>query len=775
MRQEQKSTKEYPLWSVKEDAQRPERNLSTESLFCVGNGYMMARGYTEEPFHGDELESNRGTYIAGVFDTHPTGIYDMVNTPAFFGVNVAINGKPMRLTEESIEDYDRTLDMKRGVLSRSFTYTNAEGHKTRFSSVRFISMDDRHIACQRVELTPLNYHGTIDLIAGIDGRTYNIKWIGKTGIDDPEKIYHLKELANLPMEDCRGGALHVETIHTKIKIGYCYVLETKGVESSKVQCHHAGVKNEYSLVFDVEEGRTLALTKYKGVYTSRDGVDEMEASRKAALRAGEMGFDGLLSRHESAWEDKWRQCDIEIDGPSSDQQGVRFSIFQMIQSNSECDSRVNIGARGLSGERYRGNAFWDTEIYMLPFFIHTNPRAAANLLRYRYLMLDGARHKAKRYLCKGAMYPWMSSFDGTEQCPVEEWSDFEIHITADIAYAIGNYWNATGDEQFIIDCGAEMLIETARFWASRVTWSERRGKFVLTHVIGPDEFCGRSCNSTYINMLVVHNLQLALKAIDLLKERGEWQVLADKLSFDETKEITRWKDICDKIHVNFDHDRNLYLEDDTFDDLMPLDIAPYRAMGGKGQESVPHTVWLQSQVVKQADVILLMYLLSERFTREQKQAAWDYYEPKTLHSSSLSHCAHSIMASELGIDDIAVDYYRRSARLDIDDVHLNTAFGLHTAAAGGSWQVIVNGFAGMRLSEDRISFAPRLPEEWNSLKFNIFYRKYNLAIQIFREETRINVSGAEGLPKAYLELNGIEYELMDGQEIVTKSKTAVLI
>ena len=756
--------KNYPVWNITQTGFDPKQNLSKETLFSVGNGYMAARAYMEEPYEGDYNTTHRGTYMAGVFDGLPADheLFDMVNMPGYFECEVILNGEKMRVTPDNAAEFQRDLDMKKGTYTRSFIYTSAAGEKTKFTAIRFASLHDVHIAAQRIEIVPLNWNGTIELHPGVKGDTFNFKFIGKTAVTSPEKVFHLRALENAALEESGAALLHMETLTTKMRIAYASQFSFAGAPAARFISEN--LTQKFICKADAKENSPLVMEKIICVYTSRDCDNEKTAALNALPAAMKKGFAGLLNEHAAAWEKKWAQIDVQIDGPDLDQQAVRFNMFQLIQSNAENDPRVNIAPRGLFGERYRGGAFWDTEIYMSPFFELTNPPAAANLVKYRYYGLAGAKAKAEKYLFKGAMYPWVSCHGGTEQCPGEEFKFYEIHVTADVARGVTHYWDTTGDDDFIISYGAEILIETARFWVSRSSWSRRRQKYVIMHVIGPDEFCGRNGNNTFTNMMVLENFKGALKSIELLKKKNAWDSLKKNLNFDESTEMAKWRDIIEKMYINYCPEEKLYLQDDDFDDLPELDVMPYRAMGGAGQESIPHSCWEMHKVVKQADVILLMFLLSDKFTDEEKTAAWNYYEHRTLHSSSLSYAVYSIMAAELGKEEIAVDYYRRSARLDIDDTHNNTGHGLHTPAGGGSWQVILSGFGGLRVLEDRLLFKPKLPAIWNGLKFKIKYRGWDLAVNIRKEKMTVNVSG-NGLSGAKLDINGKITELSAGAEI----------
>jgi kojibiose phosphorylase len=750
-------SQDYPVWDIIQTGFDPKRNLSRETLFSVGNGYMAARAYMDEPYAGDCNTTHRGTYMAGIFDDIPgePGIYEMCNTPCFFECEIILNGKPLRVTPDNVADWTYALDMKGGVMTRSFVCTAADGKKTRIKSTRFISLDNVHVAAQRIEIVPENWSGPIELHPGIHGKTFNFKFIGKTSVSDPLPIYHFQTLENRALDAGNAALLHVETNTSKMRIAYATQFRLGG---STGEFSADGLSHKFICNGAVKEGEALVFEKVVCVYTSRDCDDERAAALCLLPAVADAGFNGLLENHKDAWAKKWEQIDVLIDGPDLDQQAVRFNMFQLIQSNSEHDPKVNIPPRGLFGERYRGNAFWDTESYMLPFFELTNPQAAANLLSYRYHGLDGARAKAKKYLFNGAMFPWMSCHDGTEQCLDKDFAFYEIHITADVAFGVWHYWMTTGDDAFMVRQGAELLIETARFWASRVSWSAQKQQYVIMHVIGPDEFCGRNGNNTFTNRMAVQNFKAALDAIELLRAKDAWSTLKAKIGFDET-EADQWREIIEKMYVHYRTDQKLYMQDDDFDDLPELDVMPYRAMGGAGQESIPHPCWEMHKVVKQADVILLMVLLSDDFTLEEKKAAWEYYEHRTLHSSSLSYAIHSILAAELGLEEIAIDYYRRSARLDIDDTHNNTGHGLHTPAAGGSWQVVIAGFGGLRVLEDRLVLCPKLPSIWNGLRFKVCYRGWTLSVHIQKGKTAVQAEG-NGMRGAVLELNGKRFEIM---------------
>jgi kojibiose phosphorylase len=452
------------------------------------------------------------------------------------------------------------------------------------------------------------------------------------------------------------------------------------------------------------------------------------------------GSEQIFLDHIIAWNEKWDTSDIRITGDDLAQKSLRFNIFHLIQSANPNDQQVSVAAKALHGDGYRGHVFWDTEIFMVPFYIYTDPKSARSLLMYRYHSLDSARENARINGYLGAQFPWESADTGEEVTPKEMgdlirgyrgkvWTgEEENHIVADIAYEIDHYFLVTDDDEFFILYGAEIVIETARFWASRVDFDQEKRMYVINKVIGPDEYHEHVNNSVFTNLMARWNLNRALEYIEKMKKSypNDWGNLKRKINLEEG-ELGKWKDVIDRIFIPYDEQTGLYeefecyfnLEDPKFPEnnihLIPMELER-RAK--------------ETTIVKQADVILLQYLLSSHFSQKSKKLNFNYYEPRTTHRSSLSPSTHAIISAELGYHDKSYQYFMKSARIDLDDLGKNTTEGIHAAALGGTWQAVINGFAGMRIRDGKLAFNPHLPEKWQKMEFKIKWRGETVDISI---------------------------------------------
>jgi len=748
---------EHLPWQVVEKPYQPRENIYWETVCTLGNGYMGSRGRLEEGFPA-EMETYPGTYIAGVFDNFEGHLVELVNVPDFFNARIWVGGAEMSLSRGKVSDYSRTLDMRNGFLERKFTWTGPGGKKTSFSFARFLSLANPHLACLRVRATPLNHSLPIRMVTVLDGTAYNRKqrdWPPLKTIIRNEHLDHIGA-------GCwtRGGVwLHARTKTTGVHIFECAKLAFMG--NPVVKGRVEGARAVQEMVFRPGRDGKAGFDKLVAVYTSRDAKPGKlkGLALHASLRAFRQGFDSLLEEHSVRWHSRWESADIRIDGDPGAQQGIRFNLFQLASANSRDDSGVNLAAKLLSHTRYKGNCFWDTEIFMFPFFVFTDPHAARNLIKYRYRMLPAARKRAREHWLKGAMYPWMSAHDGSEQCDSWEYGECEIHITADVAHAFDQYLRATGDEDFFVKCAAEVYIETARFWAGRVAWNPRRGRYTILSVKGPDEYCSITNNNMFTNYMACRNLELAGEAVAGMRQRHprEWRRLAAKLGF-RTAEAAKWRDIRKKMFFNWDRKRDLLIQDDTFLDKEVDDLNKYSGRKKPLVEIMPYERIMRVRLLRQTDVVLLQYLLNDEFTRRQKLAAYRYYEPMTTHDSSLSYNTHSIMAADLGMREAAYEYFRKSCRLDLDDELGTAKSGIHGASLGGTWQTVVMGFGGMRVGKGGLlSFRPLLPAGWEGLSFQVAFRGRTIAVDITKGGTELRLLG--GPPLAVL-LDGKRVELV---------------
>lgn len=713
-------------WIVKQERYQPEREDFYESIFSLGNGYMGVRGFLEEqPEIGP---SQTCTYIAGIYDYLKSEITDMVNTPNFSSSRITLNGEQFNYMAGKIIEFTRYLNLKEGSLTKSFIWEDKNGSKTKIETIRFLSIDNRHIGAMRYKVVPLNYSGTLTFETAIDANVVNNPISDDQLKKNTDYVDFLQELERGMAE---GGAnfILLKTAGTEYRICEALSFNCFSVDPAEKFEKDSVSRQRYiaeKIEINMQQGKTYTLDKLVAVVTSRDGLetDIREATLNYVTDAGKSGFDVLYENNRKAWEKKWDIADIVIEGDEKTQLAIRFNIFQLIQGNAEDDPNISIGARSIFHGRYKGCYFWDTEIFMFPFYVYTNPKAARNLLLYRYHTLWGAEENARRLSVEGAKFAWMCTTNGLEQCETWDTGCCEIHINADVAYAIDQYCKVSGDVEFIRDHGTEIYIKTARYWKSRFTYNAEKNRYNMLFVKGPNEYGGVTENNTYTTIMAINNLKLAMDAVEMMKNQfaPEWDELKEKTGFEDS-EMEVWKDIAQNAIVNYDPHRNLYLEDDNFLKLEPLSIGEFKTDDTPLYHKLSFDRLQRYMVLKQADVILLMTLLPQLFTEEEKKAAWEFYEPITLHDSTLSFGTHALFAARLGLKEKAVEYFYKSLRLDLDDVMWNTGKeGLHFASFGATWQAVVNGFAGLELGENGLNFSPNLPEAWKSLSFKLIYR-----------------------------------------------------
>lgn len=723
-------------WEIKAFDNRPENKDFYESIFSTGNGYMGVRGY--QPQGHKKNAAERSTFLAGFFEYIRPGITDMVNQPDFSSSHLVLNGIDIETMEK--EDYSETLNMKDGTLSWEYTVTDGEGRKTRIEILRFLSMADVHGAVIRFSMTPINYDGDMVLETGIEGGVQNLP-ISDNQLDNNMEFVSLWGDIHTHSEGISGGLLAKTKTSARVTaMEYRLSLyEIRGIKKDRELNNTAsvGISDDWNVKavsasdytgatvkMHIKQGNTYIVDKFISVYSYRDANNPEKYASKEADRFLTLGFYKMLSDNRQAWQQIWSIADIKLDASEELQGAVRYNIFQLIQNDPAKDPKASIGARGLIHGRYKGCYFWDTEIFMLPFFLYTNPEAAKNLLLYRYNTLEDAIESAKRFTLKGARYSWMASDTGFEQCETWDTGCCEIHITADIAYAIGRYIDVTGDMMFLRDYGSEMFIQTARYWASRFTYDEEKDQYNLLFVKGPDEYCGVTTNNFYTVKMAVHNLELALNAIEFMEEKYpcDWTLLKNKTHYD-SKEALKWKDIISKAVTLYDEERNLWIQDETFERLEPIDISLQKDENSPLYYKVNYDRLQRYQALKQPDVLMLMTLFGDEFPTSQQQVAWDYYEPKTLHDSTLSYGIHGLIAARLGLSKDAERYFNKSVFLDLKNVMKNTGReGVHMAALGASWQALVFGFAGIWADEKGITCNPHLPKSIRKMEFHIQYK-----------------------------------------------------
>ncbi|HEU5014407.1 MAG TPA: glycosyl hydrolase family 65 protein [Roseiflexaceae bacterium] len=718
-------------WHLEARGYDPATELMIESVFALVNGYSGTRAALEE---GDDV-SYPALYVAGIFNTPAAPqadelqdpIPELVRAPDWSRIRIVAEGQELQIGHVELLEQRRVLDMQRGVLLRAWRVRDAAGRVTRLRSLRFASLDNRHVFGQQLALTPENYSGTIMLEASVNGNVRN-----------ENKTQHL---ALVGAHTIAGGvALTMRTLQSGYVLSFVTNATLSGANMTSVAPFVEEARVGQRWTWQAEQGQTYTLDKRVVVYTSRDVDDPLAAASDQLATLG--STVELLAAHEAAWAARWQASDAVITGSEERQQQARWAIYQLIGAANPDDEQASIGARSITGERYRGHIFWDNETFVWPFYPYTDPQAARALLMYRYHRLDGARRKAQALGYRGALFPWESTDTGEETTPpfinvpgrgvqpVLTGSE-EHHLAADIAYAVAQYRQATGDERFFLDYGAEMLLEIARFWASRVEKDEH-GRYHILKVIGPDEYHESVDDNAYTNMMAQWTLRCGLEAADELRASfpERWQALAARLGI-EQRELDTWQAVADNIVTGFDPATRLFEQFDGYYKLREVDLTGHstaeKTMDIKlGWEEIQRT-----QVIKQSDVVMLLFLLWEQFTPDVREKNFRFYEPRTAHDSSLSPSFHALVAARLGDLPMAERYLHQAATIDLDFTRkgwAGAAGGVHIAAIGGIWQALAFGFLGMEPTDEGVRFRPHIPAHWGALQMMIQWRGSQLRV-----------------------------------------------
>jgi trehalose/maltose hydrolase-like predicted phosphorylase len=674
-------------WFLVEEGFTLAREHEVESLFAIGNGYVGSRASLAERC----ALSSPATFVAGAFGLEETGSsLGLRQVADWTHLSATIDGNSLQLDRGVCLEHRRILDLRQGILWRHWRHQDECGRVTRLEELRLASLADRHLLVQSVTLTAENYSGSVGLDATPTGA--------------------LLQLA-------KGGLT--------IAMGLCIrlVRPLAGTfDSSELP----------SCQLHVKQGETIRLDRVAAVYRSSDAEDPIGAARTHAQRAID-DIGATIAVHKEAWVARWHASDVRIEGDTDAQRVLRFAIYHLTSAANPEDDRVSIGARGLSGLAYKGHVFWDTDIFMLPFYTLTYPEAARALVMYRYHTLPGARAKAARFGYRGALYAWESADNGDEVTPPYVVApdgeviriltgDQEQHISADVAFAVWNYWQATDDEAFLVSAGAEILIETARFWASRAIRGDDR-RYHIRGVIGPDEYHEAVDDDAYTNGLAQWNLEVAEEITRLLEERcpAEWRRLSRRLAL-EREETQRWLRVAADLYTGFDEHTGLFEQFQGYFGLEEIELSAFQARTAPidvllGRERVS-----RSKIIKQPDVVMMIHLFWDRFPPEVRTVNFDYYEPRCAHGSSLSPAIHALVAARLGRIALAERYLRQAAQIDLANNMGNSAGGIHAATMGGLWQAAVFGCADLHLGQRGPATRQCLPPGWRSLSTRIRWR-----------------------------------------------------
>ena len=711
-------------WLIEEgDKLSPQ---AVETVFAVGNGYLSTRGTYEESHPGE----TRATLIHRVYDPVPIYFTELANCPDWTRVELEAAGERFSPGSGEVESEARHLDLRDGVLRRRVRWRTPRGHEVEIQTMRLASLAEPQLCVQVYAVTALEDPCTVRLRLPLDGAPTT------PGLPPvPEVTLNHWEVRSGGAGD-RAVYLLLRTRRSRIDLAISLGVQIYGVPEERVEVETwPGPFPGLSLSARLSPGETLLVAKTVSYATSLEAPEPLPASRERLQEAEEKGLASILAEHRIAWQDLWERCDVEIEGDELVQRAVRFNLYHLLIAAPYHTDRASIPAKALSGFGYWGHVFWDTDVFMLPFFAFTLPEVARNLLLYRFHTLPGARENARRGGRAGARYAWESADDGREVTP--RWvpsetgdpipilcGELEQHISADVAYAVWGYWRATGDDAFMRDYGAEILLSTAAFWAS-LAEPGPGGRYEIRGVMGPDEYHERVDNNAFTNAMARWNIEAALEVWEWLLER--WPQKAKELEErlgTNGDERARWGEIAQHLYIPQDAASGLIEQFQGFFSLEEVDLEGLSPRTRSLQAILGRDGVQKTQVLKQPDVLMLLFLLRDRYDERTVRANWDYYEPRTDHEfgSSLGPAIHAALACELGELEAAYRHFMRAALVDLVDLRGNTADGIHAASAGGLWQAIVFGFAGLELTPEGPVARPRLPVHWRRLRFSVQYQ-----------------------------------------------------
>jgi maltose phosphorylase len=756
-------------WSIIEEGFDAEQVKSSESLFSIGNGAMGQRANFEEQYSGETFQ---GSYIAGIYypdktkvgwwkNGYPEYFAKVLNAPNWIGINIEINGENLDLaTCKSVSNFRRELNMKEGIYYRSFNATLQNDTEIEVKVCRFLCLDLDEVGVINYEITALNCDVKIVFKPYVDAGVHNEDANWEEKFWEPISIEHN---VNQAFVTARTFKTHF-TATTFMQNSILLDGKNQNVSPSNVETSKDKVAFTYQIA--VEKGQTASIQKLGGYTISMNHENTQVAAQNVITKAMSFGYDQLLSNQIKAWANIWEMSDITIDGDVKAQQGIRFNIFHLNQTYLGKDSRLNIGPKGFTGEKYGGSTYWDTEAYCIPFYMATkDQQVARNLLAYRYNQLDKAIENATKlgFTNGAALYP-MVTMNG-EECHNEWEITFEeIHRNGAIAFAIFNYYRFTGDYSYIPEKGLEVLIGIARFWHQRATFSTQKNQFVILGVTGPNEYENNVNNNFYTNYLAKWCIDYTMEQINRVEKEyfKDFARIMSKVKLDNA-EILHWKKVADHMYLPFSEEHDVYLQQDGFLDKELVKVHDL----DKSQRPI-NQKWswdriLRSPYIKQADTLQGFYFFEDHFSKEQLEKHFDFYEPFTVHESSLSPCVHSIQAATLGRMEQAYTFYLRTSRLDLDDYNKEVEEGLHITSMAGTWMSIVEGFGGMRVKNNTLHFEPRIPKEWNGFSFKINFRNQILKVAVHQNETNFTLEGENTIA---VFVNGKEF-LVEPNSLVT--------
>lgn len=723
-------------WLVEETGFDPTRQNRFETVFTVGNGYLSTRGSLEERYPNDIP----ATLLNGLYDEIPIFHTELANAPDWTCFHLLVGEEPFSLCRGKVLLHERTLDLRDGILRRRVQWRSPQKQTVEIQTMRFASMADPHLCVQLYAVTALDFDGEVRLRTWLDGKAENpgippfpevglLHWEGfSQGSPDPKTIY-----------------LGTRTRSSQTELGMATELLLEGIPKGKTHTQEGACPGLY-LTCHLHRGQTVVAVKLTTAFTSLEEKNPVKASLLKLEEARDKGYATIMREHREVWSRLWEDCDVRIEGDEQAQRAVRFNLYHLLIAAPRTE-RTSIPAKTLSGFGYRGHVFWDTDTFILPFFTLTQPEVARHLLLYRYHTLTGAREKARQAGYEGAMFAWESAADGREVTP--RWlpdkdgspipilcGTLEHHISADVAHAVWQYWKASKDDEFMQDFGAEIVLSTAQFWASRLEYDNERERYVIRHVIGPDEYHDDVDNNAFTNAMARWNLKAGEDAWAWLMNRSPKRAehLRQKLGFTE-ETIQGWGEIADRIELFYDQETSLIEQFDGYFSLKDIDLSSLEPCTRSIYDILGQRRTKESQVIKQPDVLMLLFLLPTEFDERTLRTNWEYYEPRTDHryGSSLGPAIQAVMGCKLGKIENAYEHLLRAVLVDLEDSRGNTRDGIHAASAGGVWQALIFGFGGLRITPDGPVAWPRLPSHWKRLRFSIRYRGQGFLFDLTRE------------------------------------------
>jgi maltose phosphorylase len=723
-------------WKIVEEGFNPARNKVAESIFSLGNEYMGIRGYMEE---GASCDSLLGSYFNGIYEmgtdenaSHYKGIVNqthfMVNSVNWLYSRILIDGEKIDVNQSTIKNFKRVLDFKKGDLTRSFILVTKSGKEVAITFKRFVSMTTPNYGYQCIKIEALNEAVQVELSLAHD---FSIVHWGK------------KNYWKVIEEEQNGLLTSVigETITTGQRVFSASQVEVN--QEVEVKAYQNNKVVGQTLLFEVGVGQTVTVDKkVTNLIDKNLGTQNQNLSEEGkALLAKQPSFDEAFKEHQAYWQQVWNDFDIEIVGDDKNQQGIRFCIFQLQQTYNGVDPSNNIGAKGLTGEAYSGHAFWDTETYCLPFFLFNNPQAAKNLLMYRYNTLDQARERALQLDCRGACYP-IATLNGDEACTLWQHASLQFQPSTAVAYGVWHYTKITGDTDFLYQYGLEMLVEVSRLMITRGQWNAKQTKFGYYGVMGPDEFQMMVNHNCYTNYMAKKTLEYTIEVLNDYKsvDNKGYEALVQKLNLQDD-EVSEFNHCAEAMYIPFDEETNIYEQHEGFFDLPHIDVDAIPVEDFPLYSHWSYDRIYRNDMIKQPDVLMFMFLFNQEFSLDVKRANYDYYEPLTIHESSLSPSIHSVFAAELDKIDEAVDFFGFATRMDIDDYNRNTNEGLHTTSIAAAWINIVYGFGGFRSDGEQLVLNPIIPNMWKQYSFRFKYQGNLVVVKVNNEVVELESKG----------------------------------